>query len=226
MAQPLSQRLAKFRENFKKVLGPKRQGYGELGQLEEPLVGDDEHEGQGGSRVDYARQHGVAPPSQGRQQQGHPMGGTLADVPSQGDDMRQLAALGREAAEILWEMAAMNDSGDAAKEMLDKTAQLQAQLRGMIGDYHDSDEEALAGGLEVYDLLTNTLEEYSGKSAAPHPASGAPSSSVPTSSGGAVPQLRPPPDNPFQAGSDPLRLGQTAPGQKPKGEEAPLISFD
>ena len=84
MAQPLSQRLAKFRENFKKVLGPKRQGYGELGQLEEPLVADDEHEGQTGSRVDYARQHGVAPPSQGRQQQhGHPMGGTVADVPSQ-----------------------------------------------------------------------------------------------------------------------------------------------
>ena len=42
--------------------------------------------------------------------------------------MRQLAALGREAAEILWEMAAMQDSGDAAKEMLDKTAQLQARL--------------------------------------------------------------------------------------------------
>ena len=43
----------------------------------------------------------------------------------QGDELRQLAALGREAAEILWEMAAMQDSGDAAKEMLDKTAQLQ-----------------------------------------------------------------------------------------------------
>lgn len=99
----------------------------------------------------------------------------------------------------------------------------------MIGDYHDSDEEALAGGLEVYDLLTNTLEEYSGKSAAQQSGTGLPSSSVPSASGtggSAVPQLRPPPDNPFQAGSDPLRLGQTAPGQKPKGEEAPLISFD
>ena len=97
----------------------------------------------------------------------------------------------------------------------------------MIGDYHDSDEEALAGGLEVYDQLTNTLEEYSGKAAAGHSASGPPGSSGAPLAGGAAPQrLQPPPDNPFQAGSDPLRLGQTAPGQKPKGEEAPLISFD
>ena len=46
----------------------------------------------------------------------------------QGEDLRQLAALGREAAEILWEMAAMQDTGDAAKEMLDKSAQLQVRF--------------------------------------------------------------------------------------------------
>ena len=100
----------------------------------------------------------------------------------------------------------------------------------MIGDYHDSDEEALAGGLEVYDLLSNTLEEYSGKSAAAQQGGAglAGSSAAPTSSAGGgaggVPHLRPPPDNPFQG--DPLKLGQTAPGQKPKGEEPSLISFD
>lgn len=104
---------------------------------------------------------------------------------------------------------------------------VQAQLRGMIGDYHDSDEEALAGGLEVYDLLTNTLTEYSGKAPA-QPATELPTSSRPsTTTSYPTPQLAPPPEqsNPFQG--DPLKLGaQTAPGQKPKGEEAPLISFD
>ena len=45
----------------------------------------------------------------------------------QGDDLRQLTALSREAAEILWEMAAMNDAGDAAQEMLEKSTTLQAR---------------------------------------------------------------------------------------------------
>lgn len=62
--QPLSARLAAFRQNFKQILGNKRQGYDELSQLEQPLVG-------GGSDVrsephhdaDYAAQHGVPPPA-------------------------------------------------------------------------------------------------------------------------------------------------------------------
>ena len=44
----------------------------------------------------------------------------------QGEELRQLAALSREAAEILWEMAAMQDAGDAAQEMLEKSTTLQA----------------------------------------------------------------------------------------------------
>ena len=99
----------------------------------------------------------------------------------------------------------------------------------MIGDYHDSDEEALAGGLEVYDLLSNTLTEYSGKSAA-QPSAALPTSTPSSSTSYPTVSLKPPPEqqNPFGASSDPLKLGtgQTAPGQKPKDEEAPLISFD
>jgi len=37
---------------------------------------------------------------------------------------------------------------------------LQAQLRGMIGDYRDGDEASMAAALEVFDLLSNTLAEY------------------------------------------------------------------
>jgi len=37
---------------------------------------------------------------------------------------------------------------------------LQAQLRGMIGDYKGGDETVLAAALEVFDLLSNTLAEY------------------------------------------------------------------
>lgn len=85
MATPLSQRLANFRQNFKKVLGPKRQGYGELSQLEQPLVGEDEGDQGTPSRVDYARRHGVSPPSQRTEYgtQGGLVTGSAADVPSQ-----------------------------------------------------------------------------------------------------------------------------------------------
>ncbi len=38
--------------------------------------------------------------------------------------------------------------------------QLQAQLRGMIGDYKGGDETVLASALEVFDLLSNTMAEY------------------------------------------------------------------
>ena len=48
----------------------------------------------------------------------------------QGDELRQLTALSREAAEILWEMTAMGDAGDAAQEMLEKSTTLQVRLLG------------------------------------------------------------------------------------------------
>ena len=37
---------------------------------------------------------------------------------------------------------------------------MQAQLRGMIGDYKGGDESVLGAALEVFDLLSNTLAEY------------------------------------------------------------------
>jgi hypothetical protein len=37
---------------------------------------------------------------------------------------------------------------------------VQAQLRGLIGDYNDNNEEVLAGGLDAFDTLNRCLEEY------------------------------------------------------------------
>ena len=62
----------------------------------------------------------------------------------QADELRALSGLAAEAAEILFEMAALHDSSEVAHDMLDKAAQLQAQLRGMIGDFREGDEMALA----------------------------------------------------------------------------------
>lgn len=45
--------------------------------------------------------------------------------------------------------------------MLSSLCCLQAQLRGLIGDYSDPDEGALASGLEAFDMLNNVLEEHS-----------------------------------------------------------------
>ena len=57
----LSQRLAKFKSDFTRVLGPKRHGYNEVG-LEQPLVGSHTL-----SDDDYYQQHGVSRPGgQGR----------------------------------------------------------------------------------------------------------------------------------------------------------------
>ena len=90
----LGQRLSAFRDQFKKVLGPKRQGYGELG-VNEPLVGSDGDQGHASSN-DYTRQHGVAPPGSGadyRAQRGYTgsaITGSAADVPSQARTARMV----------------------------------------------------------------------------------------------------------------------------------------
>lgn len=51
------------------------------------------------------------------------------------DELQELSLLARDAAEILWEMVAMGEGGAAVEDMKSKAYQLQAQLRGLIGDY-------------------------------------------------------------------------------------------
>lgn len=43
----------------------------------------------------------------------------------QGDELQMLAGLASDAAGLLWELAAMHDTGDAATDMLAKSEQLQ-----------------------------------------------------------------------------------------------------
>ena len=68
---------------------------------------------------------------------------------------------------------------------------LQAQLRGMIGDFKGGDEMLLSQALEAFDTLTNTTTEYraalEGKEAA-KPMAGMSEAS----------KLQPPTSNPFQ----------------------------
>ena len=68
---------------------------------------------------------------------------------------------------------------------------LQAQLRGMIGDFKGGDEMLLSQALEAFDTLTSTTTEYraalEGKEAA-QPVAGMPEPS----------KLQPPGSNPFQ----------------------------
>ena len=70
-------------------------------------------------------------------------------------------------------------------------AVLQAQLRGMIGDFKGGDEMLLSQALEAFDTLTNTTTEYraalEGKEAI-KPVAGVSESS----------KLQPPSSNPFQ----------------------------
>ena len=135
------------------------QGYDELNTLERPLVSD-VHE-----QEEYERQHGTAapggyrPPAAGGYTPAagytpapaagyppaagvyppaagvHGSGAPLPPAPSQADELQELSLLARDAAEILWEMVAMGEGGAAAEDMKVKAGQLQAQLRGLIGDY-------------------------------------------------------------------------------------------
>lgn len=60
---------------------------------------------------------------------------TCLPLPVQADELQELSLLARDAAEILWEMVAMGEIGAAVEDMKSKGQQLQAQLRGLIGDY-------------------------------------------------------------------------------------------
>ena len=89
----------------------------------------------------------------------------------------------------------------------------------MIGDYRDTDEEALASALEVYDQLTNTLSEYSGKKPAQAPPSyGQQQQSYPSSAqqGSAYGK-----SGLGSLGPAPGTSAGIAPGQKPKGRKHP-----
>ena len=44
---------------------------------------------------------------------------------------------------------------------------MQAQLRGSIGDYQDSDEDALAKGLEAFETINRVLEDHE-EATSPH----------------------------------------------------------
>lgn len=74
---------------------------------------------------------------------------------------------------------------------------VQAQLRGMIGDFKGGDEMLLSQALEAFDSLTNTTTEYraalEGKSAVAAPEG--------TSQANTGPRLQPPGSNPFQVGA-------------------------
>lgn len=50
----------------------------------------------------------------------------------QSEELQLLCSLGREAAEILWEMAALQNETEATKEMLEKAEQLKVNLDGRL----------------------------------------------------------------------------------------------
>ena len=84
----LSQRLAKFKQNFSQILGPKRQGYSEVG-LDQPLVSSHAQ-----SDDEYFQKHGVLRPGSrppaGNQYQ--VPGGAYGGGPGQSADMAYAAS--------------------------------------------------------------------------------------------------------------------------------------
>lgn len=117
---------------------------------------------------------------------------------------------------------------------------MQAQLRGLIGDYQDPDEGALAAGLEAFDTLNNVLEEHTETAASPRAGAAGTSGGVAASPSGV--QFGSAPSADFDGGVDEAAapaaasaspaarqpaygLLDDAPLPRKAGEEAPLIEF-
>ena len=96
---------------------------------------------------------------------------------------------------------------------------LQAQLRGMISDFTDADESAIAAALGAFETLTNSLDEFK-KGQTGGQQTSASDSQLPASTRSTAPS-----GGPFKLRPPPGGSGLQAPGQKP-ADEAPLISFD
>jgi len=60
----------------------------------------------------------------------------LLAVLIQGDELQLLAGLASDAAGLLWELAAMHDTGDAATDMLTKSEQLQVWHLSLLCSNH------------------------------------------------------------------------------------------
>ena len=149
--------------------------------------------------------------------------------------MAELTALSKEAAEIMWEMAALGDRSAAADEMAANARSLQAQLRGLVSDVSDGGgggvpEATFAAALAAFDMLSTTLEEWDAGTATNAPLPDARAKA-------AAPPPPPAPEsstaNPFApaaaaapAAAVPAPAAAPAPGRQPAADEAPLISFD
>lgn len=145
--------------------------------------------------------------------------------------MAELTALSKEAAEIMWEMAALGDRSAAADEIAANARSLQAQLRGLVSDVSDGGgggvpEATFAAALAAFDMLSTTLEEWDAGTAASAPAPDARAKA-------AAPPPPPPPEsstaNPFApvaAAAVPAPAAVAAPGRQSAADEKPLISFD
>ncbi|KAL6779740.1 hypothetical protein ACKKBG_A13540 [Auxenochlorella protothecoides x Auxenochlorella symbiontica] len=155
-----TRRVNDFKTKFQSLLGAKSQGYDELDTLERPLFSaQDETD-------DYERTHGVAAPQSYRPPNTGGATGAAsftaaAAVPSQVDEIRELSVLAKDAAGILWEMVALGETGPAATEMRSTAEQLQAQLRGLIGDYTGGDEALFSQAFEALDMLNSCLADPS-----------------------------------------------------------------
>ncbi|KAL4458365.1 hypothetical protein ABPG75_013230 [Micractinium tetrahymenae] len=228
-------KLESFQNRFKSLLGAKAQGYDELNTLERPLVADaheqEEYERQhgvgapgaaaAGFRPAPGGYGGYVPPPTSTGAAGYPPAGygvappaaagvhrtSAQPLPSQADELQELSVLAKDAAEILWEMVAMGEGGAAVEDMKSKGRQLQAQLRGAIGDFQGGDEAVFARAFESFDMLSRCLDEQEAPAAAAPAA--APAAAVPAAT------LTPPPGT-----AAPVAAG------RPPADEAPLISFD
>lgn len=174
---PLTERLAQFKTKFQEMIGRKSEGYQELSQG--LMSGQDREDSRTGFGSSGGYQGPIPGDEFGRAAVYGPTTGPSSgpdasaatdstmshlraqhmQLPSQADDMREAAALANEAGELLWEMVAENEQSEGAFELRDKAQQLQAQLRGLIGDYQDCDEGALESGLKALTVLNTVLEE-------------------------------------------------------------------
>lgn len=136
-------------------------------------------------------------------------------VPSQSEELQEVSVLSKDAAEILWEMSVLGETGPSMQEMRDKAEQLRKQLRGLLNDYREGDETLLCGAFEAFDSLTAALDA--------DPAEAAKS---PSTMEEAAPQHPHKQQTPDATDTNPPNNDSHGTKKDENEGQAPLISFD
>ncbi|CAG9465749.1 unnamed protein product [Pedinophyceae sp. YPF-701] len=171
----LKDRMDALSARFKEFFSPKPQ-YAQVSTIDEPLMTSSDAQ-DNTDAVSYEATPTRTAAPRARDPYGRAVANDLRDaqldvgqqMPSQAEEARELRKLGMDAAELLWDIVSGADGKlsnltedvlATANQLILQCKDVEARLRGVISDFVEDDESALAGGLEALDALQNVQSEF------------------------------------------------------------------